>query len=149
MHDGARADGVGFVGTPSGGAWMTLFFVVVPVAFCGLFSLAWLLASEVVGGASAGMARLFSRVGAASILGGLLGAAVSRGLLLFSAVTLGGAILAMTRTHQRFPPADAPAPRAPMLAPSAFTAAIRQPYVRRLLCIAALSTVAFARMPDS
>jgi len=75
--------GVGLVGTPGGGVGMTLFFMVVPVVFNGLFSLAWMLAGESAQHPSLRMARLFSRVGAASILGGLLGAVVARGLAPF------------------------------------------------------------------
>lgn len=41
--------GVGIVGTPGGSPAMTLFFMLVPVVFGGLFSLAWLLAGEIIG----------------------------------------------------------------------------------------------------
>lgn len=142
--------GVAVVGTPGGGPAMTLFFMLIPVVFGGLFSLAWLLAGEIVGRDSPNLARAFSRTGAASILGGLLGAGLARGLapwvtprglLLIGAVTLAAAMLAIVLTHRRFPPVDAAELTGPILAPPAFTTALGQRYVRLLLSIAALAAL--------
>lgn len=138
------------VGTPGAGPAMTIFFMLVPVAFGGLFSLAWLLAGEIIGRDSAQLVRAFSRAGAAAILGGVLAAGIARllapwivprGLLLMSAVTLVAATLAMALTHRRFPSAVLPTFRGPLLVPPAFTTAIRQRYVRLLLAIAALAAL--------
>lgn len=141
---------VGLVGTPGGSPAMTFFFMLIPVVFGGLFSLAWLLAGEIIGRDSPDLAWAFGRAGAASILGGLLGAGLARGLapwvapnglLLIGAVMLAAAMLAMVLTHRRFPPVDAVALTGPIVAPPAFTTAIRQRYVRLLLSIAALTAV--------
>ncbi|MGE0862944.1 MAG: hypothetical protein AB7P34_03495, partial [Vicinamibacterales bacterium] len=103
----------GLAGRPGGGPAMTLFFVLVPVVFGGLFSLSWLLAGEIIGRDSPDLVRAFSRTAAASILGGLFGAGLARGLapwlaprgqLLISAATLAAAQLAIALTHRRFPP---------------------------------------------
>lgn len=127
--------GVGIVGTPGGSPAMTLFFMLVPVVFGGLFSLAWLLAGEIIGRDSPDLARAFSRVGAASILGGLLGASLARGLapwltprglLLIGSVTLAAAMLAIVFTHRRFPVVHAVELTGPIVASTAFTTAIRQ-----------------------
>lgn len=127
--------GVGIVGTPGGSPAMTLFFMLVPVVFGGLFSLAWLPAGEIIGRDSPDLARAFSRVGAASILGGLLGASLARGLapwltprglLLIGSVTLAAAMLAIVFTHRRFPVVHAVELTGPIVASTAFTTAIRQ-----------------------
>lgn len=138
------------VGRPGGGPAMTIFFMLVPVAFGGLFSLAWLLAGEIIGRNSPQLAEAFSRAGAASILGGLLGAGFARllapwiaprGVLLVSAVTLVAATIAMALTHRRLPPVVRPILRDQLLVAPAFTTAIRQQYVRLLLAIAALAAL--------
>lgn len=60
---------------PGGGAVMTTFFVLVPLVFGVLFSLAWLLAGELLEGASrAQLRRSYALIGAASIAGGTAGA---------------------------------------------------------------------------
>lgn len=142
--------GAGLVGTPGGGPAMTLFFMLVPVVFGGLFSLAWLLAGEIIGRDAPDLASAFSRTGAASILGGLLGASLARGLapwvaprgvLLISAVTLAATLLVVALTHRRFPPLQVAPLASPILAPPAFTSALSQPYVRLLLSIAALAAL--------
>ncbi|MEO8682443.1 MAG: hypothetical protein ABI665_25570, partial [Vicinamibacterales bacterium] len=137
-------------GTPGGSPAMTFFFMLVPVVFGGLFSLAWLLAGEIIGRDSPDLASAFSGAGAASILGGLLGAGLARGLapwvaprglLLISAVVLAAAMLAMVLTHRRFSPVEAPVLTGPIVAAPAFTTAFGQRYVRLLLSIAALTAV--------
>lgn len=138
----------GLAGQPGGGLAMTLFFVLVPVVFGGLFSLSWLLAGEIIGRDAPDLVSAFSRAGAASILGGLLGAGLARGLapwlaprgvLLISAATLAAALLAIVLTHNRFPAIHAAAPAGPIVARPAFTTALGERYVRLLLAIAALT----------
>jgi ATP/ADP translocase len=64
---------------PGGGPTMTVFFMLVPVLFSGLFSLTWLLAADLLDGVPrARLAGLYSVVGAASILGGVLGGLVAK-----------------------------------------------------------------------
>lgn len=142
--------GAGLVATPGPSPAMTFFFMLVPVVFGGLFSLAWLMAGEIIGRDSPDLAWSFSRAGAASILGGLLGAGLARGLaswvtprglLSTSAVTLAAAMLAMMLTHWRFPPVDVVRLTGPIVAPPAFSTAVRQRYVRLLFSIAALAAI--------
>ena len=59
---------------PGGGPTMTVFFVVLPLAFGVLFSVTWLLCADVMDGEPrATLARAYSLVGAGSILGSLAG----------------------------------------------------------------------------
>lgn len=66
---------------PAGGAGMTGFFMVVTLAFGALFSMIWLLAADLFQGAPAErLARAYREIGAASILGGVVGGAIARAL---------------------------------------------------------------------
>ncbi len=66
---------------PGGGWDMTLIFILVPVLYGVLLSLAWLLGADLLDMAPRRvLARLYSTMGASSLLGGLLGAAIARNL---------------------------------------------------------------------
>jgi len=66
---------------PGGGLRMTLVFVMIPVLYGVLLAQAWLLASDLLEGAPRStLPRLYSTLGAASLLGGLTGAAAARSL---------------------------------------------------------------------
>ncbi len=69
------------VAVPGGGALMTSFFVAVPLLYGTLFSVAWLLAGELLDGAAPDvLSRAYTRIGAGAILGGLGGGLVARAL---------------------------------------------------------------------
>jgi hypothetical protein len=98
---------------PGGGVVMTGFFVVVPLGFGVLFSAAWLLTADLLAGSpSRVLARAYSAVGAASIVGGMGGAIVARvlagragpqGLLWLAVLVVLGSLAVMARAQTRFP----------------------------------------------
>ncbi|MCP5112776.1 MAG: hypothetical protein GY953_18270 [bacterium] len=64
---------------PGGGIAMTLFFMLVPLAFGVVLSLVWLLGADLLEHApSFVLPRLYSTLGAASMVGGLSGAALGK-----------------------------------------------------------------------
>ncbi|MEZ5357029.1 MAG: hypothetical protein R2762_30685 [Bryobacteraceae bacterium] len=64
---------------PGGGWWMTLLFVLVPLLYGVLLSITWLLGADLLDRVPPYLlARLYASIGAASMLGGLSGAALSR-----------------------------------------------------------------------
>jgi AAA family ATP:ADP antiporter len=66
---------------PGGGALMTTFFMLVPLLYGVLLAQAWLLASDLLEGAPRDMMpRLYSTLGASSMLGGMAGAGLARAL---------------------------------------------------------------------
>ena len=71
-----------FVLIRPGGGWdMTLIFVLIPLLYGVLLSLAWLLGADLLDMAPRHvLARLYSTMGASSLLGGLMGAAIARSL---------------------------------------------------------------------
>jgi len=99
---------------PGAGPVMTAFFMLVPLAFGVLFSVAWLLAADLLEGAPRPLlARAYGIIGAASIAGSLAGAAVARclaprieprGLLLVGAGLLLASSATMAAAHASFPP---------------------------------------------
>jgi len=101
------------VAEPGGGPLMTLFYMLVPLAFGVLFSLAWLLGADVLEEAPREqIARSYGILGASSILGGIAGGALARlaasridpeGLLLAGAFGLGAAAVTAAVTQHRFP----------------------------------------------
>jgi ATP/ADP translocase len=98
---------------PGGGALMTTYFMLVPLLFGVLFSLTWLLASDLLDGTpNRELARLYSIVGAASILGGVAGGGAARvaarhvepqALIIFGAGVLVASALATAFVQARFP----------------------------------------------
>lgn len=76
---------------------MTLFFILTPTIFAALFAGAWLLASDLLEGADQVTLRwAYSRIGAGSMIGGIIGGTLSRGLAPFletKFLVLGGVIL--------------------------------------------------------
>jgi ATP/ADP translocase len=66
---------------PGGGRAMTTFFMLVPLTFAVLFSMFWLLAADLLQGTPSDLlARAYREIGAASILGGVLGGVLARAL---------------------------------------------------------------------
>jgi len=62
---------------------MTLFFIFVPPIFAAVFAGAWLLASDLLEGADGAMLRkVYTRIGAASMVGGISGGFLSKGISL-------------------------------------------------------------------
>ncbi len=133
---------------PGAGTGMTLFFVLVPVAFGAAFSLAWLLVAETIGRTGPDIAAAYSRAGASSIAGGIGGAALARllsasvsphALLMLAGVGVLAAVAAIHLTQQRFPSPGLAVPSEPVVTGSAARAALSQPYVRLLLGITSLA----------
>jgi hypothetical protein len=68
-----------FLARPGGGGFMTASYVIIPLAFGVLFSLAWLLGADLFEGAPREeVARAYSWIGASSILGGVAGGAIAK-----------------------------------------------------------------------
>jgi hypothetical protein len=98
---------------PGAGAFMTAFFVFVPLAFSVLFSVTWLLVADLLAGAPrAALASAYGRAGAASILGGMAGGALAkllaarvepRALLWVGAASLLVAALVIAVAQARYP----------------------------------------------
>lgn len=137
---------LGFSGVvrPGGGLLMTAFFVLVPLAFGVLFSASWLLAADLLAGAPRPqMAHAYSRVGAASILGGVAGGLLARmlaprievsALLVLAAAALAASVAVTARAQNRFPPAARPGPGTGS-APVDFRTVLKQRYPVLLLVV--------------
>src|SRR5688572_26058504 len=68
-----------FLARPGGGGFMTAAYIIIPLAFGVLFSQAWLLGADLFEGAPREeVARAYSLIGAASILGGVAGGAIAK-----------------------------------------------------------------------
>lgn len=98
---------------PGGGLVNSVFFAFVPLAWGIMFSLAWLLAADLLDGCTPTiLAPNFAFIGAASITGGLAGGLGARlvsdfcapnDLLAFGAITLLVAAITMFYTQRIFP----------------------------------------------
>ncbi len=101
------------VAEPGGGLLMTAFFVAIPLLFSVLFSMVWLLGAELYEDAGKkAVARAYSRLGAASIVGGVAGGALARlagpivgprMLALIGAGLILGTLVWVALAHRRFP----------------------------------------------
>ena len=97
---------------PGGGLVMTAFFVAVPLLFSIMFSVAWLLAADLLEGESpAALSRAYGRIGAATIIGGIVGGVLARALattlppralLLVAAAGLACSAATLARAQRRF-----------------------------------------------
>lgn len=68
-----------YLARPGGGGFMTAAYVIIPLAFGVLFSQAWLLGADLFEGAPRDeVARGYSFIGAASIVGGVVGGIVAK-----------------------------------------------------------------------
>ncbi|MGF1467374.1 MAG: hypothetical protein ACFCGT_14710 [Sandaracinaceae bacterium] len=94
-------------------ALLNAFFVAVPVIFAAVFASAWLLAGDLLEGAGAeAKARVYTRVGAASTLGGVAGGALAwvlaevvpaSGLVAVGALLLLPCAAGAALVHRRYP----------------------------------------------
>ena len=101
---------------PGGGLAMTAFFVAVPLLFSIMFSIAWLLAADLLEGESPdALSRAYGRIGAATIIGGIVGGLLARALatraptpvlLLIAAGGLACSAATMARAQRRFQQSD-------------------------------------------
>lgn len=149
---------LGFVpslGEPGNGEVAALLFIMVPTLFAALFAGAWLLAGDLLDGSSTRLKRwAYTRIGAASMVGGIGGGLLARGLsrttppaiLLVAGCGLVLAVgFVVAYAHRRYPsPESAARPR-----PPSATARLRQhagllgrPYVATLMGISGLAAVA-------
>ncbi|MFN0150855.1 MAG: hypothetical protein ACKVU1_09150 [bacterium] len=137
---------------PGGGPLMTSFFMLVPLAFGVLFSLTWLLAAELLDGVGhRQLARSYSIVGAASILGGVAGGAVARiaaALVEPRFFIPAGAVLLLASTitvaiaQHRFPARPLPRATGPLTpGPSNFLTVLRVRYSILLVFVGMLSSL--------
>ena len=95
---------------------MVGLFVMVPTLFAAVFAGAWLLAGDLLEGADRRMTRwAYSRIGAASMLGGITGGLLSKGISIFLAprfLIVGGAGMLIiagwisSRAHRKYPIED-------------------------------------------
>jgi hypothetical protein len=98
---------------PGASIAMTTFFFLVPLIFSVAFSIVWLLGTELLEPvADEKKAKAFSRLGAASIVGGLTGGAIARvlgpplgprTLLLIGAALVATALAVVIVAHRTFP----------------------------------------------
>jgi len=132
---------------PGGGLFMTVFFMVIPLAFGVLFSLTWLLAADLLDGIEqARLAKPYAIIGACSIIGGILGGTVAkllsmrvmpRTLLWVGAGMLAASALVMFAAQSRFPPhAIIAATKKGAYSRSAVSAVFKHPYAAVLLVVA-------------
>ena len=137
---------------PGGGALMTTYFMLVPLLFGVLFSLTWLLASDLLDGIEhSELAGLYSIVGAASILGGVVGGAAARtaarhvepqALILIGAGVLAAAALVTAFVQARFPQRALTAVSEHVkVAPSTIWDVLRERYSFLLLAVGMLSSL--------
>lgn len=135
-----------FVARPGGGLLMTAFFVFVPLVWGVLYSAAWLLAAELLAGASLERAtRAFGVVGAAALGGGLMAGVLARLLVLvvepraFLWLAAGGLIaaaLVLAEAQRRFCGASRVHSTAgSLLPPLRIRHLLRHRYVRALLAV--------------
>lgn len=137
---------------PGGGPLMTGFFLLVPLAFGVLFSLMWLLGADLLAVRDPAMrAKAYGRIGAASLLGSLTGAATARALassldpnrlLGVAGVILAAAVLVTARAHQRCPPRRALEPLGPPVRFGPVGALLRNRYFRLLLVVGVCAALA-------
>ena len=107
--------GLSTVVRPGGGGLMTAFFMFVPLMWGVIFSVSWLLASDLLDGAGdRETARGFATVGASAIGGGVVAGLVGRtaapyldsaAFLWASAAALLSAAVVQGVAHRRYPPA--------------------------------------------
>jgi AAA family ATP:ADP antiporter len=102
------------VAAPGGGAFMTVLYMCVPLTIGIAFSVYWLLAADLLEGASAAdLAHSYGSIGASSISGGLVGGLAARGLawdwepralVLLGAVAATLCLAIVARAQRRFAP---------------------------------------------
>ena len=133
---------------PGGGVLMTLFFIFVPLVWGVIFSVSWLLASDLLDGASRDeMADGFSLIGGAAILGGVAAASIAklaaphmepRAFLWFAAfgLVIGSAIMAQAQRlcPPEMAPPDTPSDKETDGSPSS-PSLLASSYTRTLLAV--------------
>jgi AAA family ATP:ADP antiporter len=145
----------------------SVLFVAIPVVFAAVFAGAWLLAGDLFDGApSAILRKVYTRIGAGSMVGGILGGLTAKGVALVlpasalfavGALMLGGVGLVCVLAHRRHsvdslqtpdarPAADQTGETDQASSPRPSRGVMREllsrPLVRLLLGISSLATVA-------
>ncbi len=102
------------VGTPGGGLFMTVLYMLVPLTIGLAFAFFFLLAADLLEAAPSGdLGRAYSLIGASSIAGGLAGGLIGRlaashweprRLILLGALAVAGSLVVVARAQRRFPP---------------------------------------------
>lgn len=141
---------------PGASSAAAVLFVLVPTLFGALFAGAWLLAGDLLECGSAALKRwAYSRIGAASMVGGIAGGLLTRGLsgvaspsslLIVGCCVIAGVGFVVSYAHRRYP-----LPPVSGLQRSTTTTTarlrehvglLRQPYIGTLLGISGLAAVA-------
>jgi hypothetical protein len=141
------------VAKPGGGALMTAIFMAIPLGFGVLFSSAWLLAADLLEHSTPSqLTRAYGFIGAASIVGGILGPLLAKVLamrvepqafFLLAAGTLAMAGVLMA-TAQRICPRRSAYRAGGLVLPTGRDVGLvlREPYTRLLFAIAMLGALA-------
>ena len=140
---------------------MTVMFIIVPTIFAAVLASVWLLAGDLLDGAESDtLQRIYSRIGAASMSGGIVGGLLAKGLSVYLSprylLVLGSCVLVITgllvaKAHREHP-IENDSER--QLQPEAVAAdtdnghaarpsgLMRQRYVHVLMAISALASIA-------
>lgn len=140
---------------PGGGVIMTLFFMLIPLAYGVVLALGWLLGADLLQGADPReRARAYAPVGAAALAGSVAGAIVARVLanhvdppilLVVAGAVLAASAPAARRAQRGCPPRRAPTtPTAPPTQPleDGFASLMRIRYLQLLLGIGLVASLA-------
>ena len=138
-----------FVVRPGGGALMTFFFMFIPLIWGVVFSVSWLLAADLLDGASREhAAQGFSLVGGGAIFGGVAAGALARfvaplvepkAFLWLSALGLAVGAAVMAAAQRRYPPIVARTDEATTESPS--KGLLQSSYTRALLAVGVAAAV--------
>lgn len=131
---------------------LTVLFIMVPVLYAAVFATTWLLAGDLLEGAPRETIRwAYTWIGVASMLGGICGGFVAKGLAVFLGpawlIAVGAAVLSVVSGlcvlgHRRHSPAGRPAAGAdPLEAEPERPALLSQPYVRAMIGISVASSI--------
>ncbi len=136
---------------PGASMMMTTFFFMVPLVFSVAFSIVWLMGTELLEPLDrAAATKGFSRLGASSIIGGVVGGAIARicgpafgprTLLAIGVGLLAATLLVVLRAQRAFPEVQAARLSDDVRAPSSIMKTMRYPGVTLLLGIAMAAAI--------
>lgn len=129
---------------PGDSLLMVAVFMFIPAIFGLIFASLWLLASDIFENVDKSIAaRAFSKIGAATLAGGMTGGLIAKGLaplidpqwlILLAAMILYADVLLVAHIHGRFP-TNLAAQKAIDKKPVSFFAPLKSPYALTLLLI--------------
>ena len=137
---------------PGDSTLLLAIFMFIPAIFGLLFASLWLLASDIFEKSEKSeAARAFSKIGAGTLAGGMLGGLISRGLapypdpkwlIFLGAVMILGVIALVAHIHGRFPTNIAPKKAEEKKKKAGFLTPLRNEYSLTLLSISMLGALA-------